>query len=64
MSNRDQLGHLFVLADRHGADSGESDHTVGDLQDLLRAAFRIFTPAQKKRFFASDEVAALKEVAE
>lgn len=64
MSKRDPLDHLFTLADRHGTRSGEPDHTVGDLQDLLRAAYGLFTPEQKKSFLASDEVADLKEVAE
>jgi hypothetical protein len=40
-------------AQSHGEDS-DPDHEVGDLQDFLRAAFKIMTPEQRKQF-AMDE---------
>jgi hypothetical protein len=56
------LEKLFKLADQHGADSGESDHTVGDLQDMLRDAMKLMTAAQKEKFYKSDSVKALLEI--
>jgi hypothetical protein len=56
------LEKLFKLADQHGADSGESDHAVGDLQDILRDALKLMTTAQKTKFYRSDAVKALLEI--
>lgn len=50
----------IAAAQRHGADS-EPDHEVGDIQDLLRAAWAIFTPDQRTAFGRSDAVGALLE---
>lgn len=50
----DHLEKLFTAADRHGEDTGEPDHTVGDLQDLLRSAWEIMTPAQRMALMATD----------
>ena len=47
---------VFIKAAvRHGEDS-EPDHEVGDLQDYLRAAFRLLTPEQKVAFLADPAV--------
>ena len=50
------LEKLFTAADNHGEDSGEPDHTVGDLQDALRCAWDIMTIAQKQELLASEEI--------
>lgn len=42
-------------AQRHGEDS-EPDHEVGDLQDLLRAAWGLLSEEQKMSLFWKDEV--------
>lgn len=41
---------LLQAADNHGADSGEQDHAVGDLQDMLRLAWSIMGTSQKLLF--------------
>ena len=52
-----QLEQLFAAADAHGSDTGEIDHTIGDLQDLLRHAWRQMSDAQRARFIvAADSV--------
>lgn len=48
------LKKLFSAADAHGEDSGEPDHTVGDLQDLLRETWSLMTPSQKLALLNSD----------
>jgi hypothetical protein len=47
---------LFKAADNHGEDTGEPDHAVGDLQQLLVRAYSFLSPSQKLEFLASDEV--------
>lgn len=42
-------------AQAHGEDS-DPDHEVGDLQDFLRAAFKIMTPDQRKAFALDESV--------
>lgn len=42
-------------AQLHGEDS-DPDHEVGDLQDFLRAAFKIMTPEQRKQFALDESV--------
>lgn len=55
------LDKLFAAADNHGEDTGDGDHAFGDLQDLLRAAWKIFTPAQQRLLLGTEEVANLVE---
>lgn len=50
------LNKLFDAADNHGEDTGEPDHTVGDLQDLLRKAVALMTPSQQLELLQSVEV--------
>ncbi len=50
---------LLVAADNHGADAGAYDHTVGDLQNLLRRAWSMMSVSQKRQFLQSQEVADL-----
>lgn len=50
---------LLMAADNHGEDSGEADHAVGDLQDLLRRAWNILSVSQKLQFLNSQEAADL-----
>jgi hypothetical protein len=56
MSNNSVLEKLISAADNHGEDSGEPDHTVGDLQDMLREAWRLLPSAQRQEFLESDAV--------
>lgn len=53
---------LFAAADNHGTDTGESDHTVGDLQGLLRKAWDIMSVSQKLQLLNSTEVEDLVEL--
>lgn len=46
---------LITCAENHGEDS-DPVHQVGDLEDMLRAAWQLMTPEQKRRFIQSDEV--------
>lgn len=55
------LNKLFEAADNHGEDTGEPDHTVGDLQDLLRQAWSLMAPSQRMALIESDEVEATLE---
>lgn len=55
------LNKLFTTADIHGDESGEYDHTVGDLQDLLRRSWAIMSIAQKRQLLQSDEAANVIE---
>jgi hypothetical protein len=52
------LEKLLQAADNHGEDD-EPGHTVGDLQGLLRAAWRLMTIDQKLRLLQSDEAEEL-----
>lgn len=56
------LEKLFKGADNHGEDAGESDHTVGDLQDLLRAAWGILSASQKEELLKDDAVEAIVDL--
>ena len=47
---------LLTAADNHGLDTGEPGHTVGDLQDLLRSAWKIMTASQKLALLGKDVV--------
>jgi len=55
------LEKLFDAADNHSEDSGE-DHTVGDLQDIVTAAWGILTPEQKRHLLQSDAVETLLDM--
>lgn len=55
------LEKLFKAADNHGEDSGEPDHTVGDLQGLLRRSWALMSFTQKLQLLASPEVKDLVE---
>jgi hypothetical protein len=46
---------FIAAAQKHGEDS-EPDHEVGDLQDMLRAAWSIMTPEQRRTFATTEEV--------
>lgn len=56
------LERLIEAARRHGEDS-EPDHEVGDLQDILRAAWEQLTPDQRRRVIRSPEVSNVVEAA-
>jgi hypothetical protein len=47
------LEALIDAADQHAEDSGEPDMAIGDLQDLLREAFRLMSPAQRMQLLRS-----------
>lgn len=47
------LDDIIAAAANHGRDS-EPDHEVGDLQDLLRVAWKIMTPQQRTQFWNHD----------
>jgi len=49
------LDKLLTAADNHGEDD-DPDHTVGDLQDLLRRAWDIMSVSQKRQLLNSSEV--------
>jgi hypothetical protein len=51
---------LIVLAEQHGDDS-EADCEVGDLQELLRAAFSLMTDNQFAAFIELPRVTAVLE---
>lgn len=55
------LKMIFDAADAHGEDSGEPDHTVGDLQDLLREAWNVMSVKQKEALLRSDAMDNLIE---
>lgn len=60
MSNTAQiLKNLFNAADAHGEDSGEPDHTVGDLQGLVTLMWGLLTPSQRVAVLESSEVEEL-----
>jgi hypothetical protein len=70
MTAKDNTDRPFTLADVrdvdtythaafvHGEES-EGDHEVGDLQDLLRAAWALMTEDQKIEFLFTDEAKAV-----
>src|SRR5262249_61748161 len=49
------LEEWFQAADAHAADAGDLDHTVGALQEILRATWRVLTPAQRRALFAETD---------
>jgi hypothetical protein len=49
--NANSVEHLIEAATRHGQES-EPDHEIGDLQQFLRLAWEIMTPAQCERLLA------------
>lgn len=51
---------LIDAARQHGQD-GESDHEVGDLQDLVRAMWKIMTPSQRVATLRANEVQNIAE---
>ena len=53
---------LIGLAKKHGEDS-EPDHEVGDLQDLLRAAWAQMTPEQRRAMLTEASVSNVVEAA-
>jgi len=53
---------LIGFAEKHGEDS-EPDHEVGDLQDLLRAAWRLMTPEQRREMLIDASVSNVVESA-
>lgn len=55
-----ELEGILDAAKAHG-EEGEPDHEVGDLQDVLRAAWTMMSPDQRKMLLASDEVEAVLE---
>jgi len=55
------LEKLFAAADNHSEDSGE-DHTVGDLQDIITAAWDILTPEQRRQLLQTDAVESTVEM--
>lgn len=48
------LEKLIAAADNHGEDE-DPDHTVGDLQDLLRRSWEIMGVSQRLQLLRSDE---------
>ena len=56
MSINKILEQLIVAADNHNHGEDDPDHTVGDLEGLLRRAWSIMTVSQKKELLQSDEV--------
>lgn len=47
---------FYVGAAQSHGESSDPDHEVGDLQDFLRAAFKIMTPEQRKAFALDETV--------
>src|SRR4051812_44370158 len=58
------LDDLFEAADAHAVEGGATDHAVGDLQVILRAAWRLLTPAQQRDLFAEPELVELSGLPE
>lgn len=61
MTTTNLLDKLFAAADAHGEDSGEPDHTIGDLQGLLRRAWSLMSISQQLKMLQSAEVNDLVE---
>lgn len=59
--SKSTLKMIFDAADAHGELSGESDHAVGDLQDLLKEAWKIMSVEQKEALLRSDAMDNLIE---
>lgn len=58
-STYDPLQQIFDAAEQHSDDSGEMDMQVGDLEDVIRAAWRIMSPEQRQQLLNSEEVTDL-----
>ena len=58
------LDEQFEAADAHAVEAGGADHAVGDLQAILRAAWRLLTPARRRALFAEPELEELAELPE
>ncbi len=58
------LDVLFRAADAHASDAGDADHAVGDLRQIIRAAWQVLTPPQRRALFARPELADLSELPE
>lgn len=55
------LETLFKSADSHAEDTGEQEHAIGDLQDLLRETWKTLMPSQKLNIIRSPVVAGVLE---
>jgi hypothetical protein len=53
------LEDLFQAADAHAEGAGDFDYAIGDLQEILRAAWAIMTPEQRAAVFARPELVEL-----
>lgn len=56
------LDQLFLSADNHAEDTGEPDHAVGDLQDMLRLAWHIMPTSLKLQFLRQPDLEDLLEL--
>jgi hypothetical protein len=50
---------LVEAAVLHAAEVGDFEYAIGDLQDILTAAWRIMTPSQRMEVLAQPELADL-----
>lgn len=55
------LERFLAGAQRHGAESDEPEHEVGDLQDMLRAAWALMSPEQRAEWERSAAAEAMRE---
>ena len=55
-----KFNKIFDVARKHGLDS-DPENEVGDLQDLLQAAWDIMSEEQREDFLGSTEVTELVE---
>lgn len=60
VTNPKDVEQYLVAAKQHGEDS-EPDHEVGDLQEMLRAAFEIMDDKQKRAFAKHQKLEGLRE---
>ena len=59
----DKIETYIQAAKNHG-ELDDPDHEVGDLQDMLRIAFRLLLPGQVKAFGRAPEVEAVLDAGE
>lgn len=52
---------ILDATDNHGEDSGDFNHTVGDLRDLMREAWGLMTLDQRRKMVKSTRVADVVE---
>lgn len=64
MRDLPEIEALFAAADAHAAAAGDPDYAVGDLQQILRATWRIMTPRQRAAVFKAPELTNLAELSE